>query len=157
VDHFGNTHWLKKVTVSYGGVSMPSGTKSLIVLPDSSPGNMYWYLGHAPFGKRVMHAKGSLVVTNTFGRDILVVGIKMKNPKALGSAQVKKVDDDSYSYGEYPIPANKTTKVQFEIIIDPAFREEGEAFTADLAVMDQFGNENIINAVEFRYPGPPKT
>src|SRR5262249_34925370 len=107
------------------------------------------------FGKPIMQVRGAFIITNADQAfDVTVVSVKMKQPKVLGTVKVRK-DPESYDYGAYPVARGKTTNMTFEFLIDPPCKAEGETFVADVAVLDQFGNEHWQENVEFKHPGLP--
>jgi len=54
-------------------------------------------------------------------------------------------------YGSYMIPDGATTDLSNDFWIIPPYKEKGQAFAADIAILDQFGNEHWIKNVEFPY------
>lgn len=54
-------------------------------------------------------------------------------------------------YGSYMIPEGRVSYLRFDFWIMPPVRNKGETFKADVAIMDQFGNEHWIKNIEFQY------
>ncbi len=100
-------------------------------------------------GKPAMQVVGRFHVTNITKYKVILAAVKMKKPRHLGSVTVK--DSESNYHGRYQIPPGGFTDMSFDFWINPPFKKEGESFTADIAVLDQFGNEHWIKNVHFIY------
>jgi len=122
--------------------------KTIVVVPKPDPKAVWWHMGSSG-GKPAMQITGDFTVTNITKYNILLTVAKMKKPKALGFIDVK--DIKSNYYGNYLIPDGLTTDMSFHFWIMPPFKEKNEAFRADVAILDQFGNEHWIKGIEFRY------
>ncbi len=122
--------------------------KTIIVAPNPHPRSTWWHMGSSS-GKPAMQITGDFKVTNITKYNILLCAAKMKKPKVLGSVIVK--DSKSNYHGSYPIPATSVAKLSFHFWITPPFKEKGDPFTADVAILDQFGNEHWIKRIQFIY------
>lgn len=132
----------------------PSGStydipkKTLVLLPKASPNMTWWHMGSSG-GKPAMQVVGKLTVTNITKYNILLTLVKMKKPRILGHVMCRKVDANIY--GSYMIPGGATTDLSYDFWIIPPFKEKGESFNADIAVLDQFGNQHWVKSVKFPY------
>jgi len=123
--------------------------KTIIIVPIPYSNATWWHMGSSR-DKPAMQIVGGFTVTNITKYDILLTVAKMKKPKkSLGPVSVKDVN--SQYHGNYPIPPGTTTNMTFDFWIIPPFKEKGENFTADIKILDQFGNEHLIKKVEFKY------
>jgi hypothetical protein len=96
-----------------------------------------------------MQVVGDCLVTNTTRLQVLVAFVKLRRPQTLGFVSVRAADSDLH--GQYPIAPGATTEARFVVFIDPPVRERGDSFRADVALVDQFGNEHWLRNVDFRY------
>lgn len=122
--------------------------KTVVVLPKAGSSSTWWHMGSSS-GKPAMQIVGDFTVTNLTKFNILLCVAKMKNPKILGSVLVK--DFNSNYHGSYMIPGGGTTDMSFNFWIMPPLRKENESFVADVAILDQFGNEHWIKKIKFKY------
>lgn len=122
--------------------------KTLVLLPKPGRGSTWWHLGSVG-DQPAMQIVGSFTVTNITRLNILPAVAKMRKPALLGHVMVKDLHSDYH--GAYPIPPAGTTDLSLDFWISPPVCDEGRAFTADLAVVDQFGNEHWLKGVEFKY------
>ena len=100
-------------------------------------------------GKPAMQIVGRFNVTNITKYGVILSAVKMKKPRYMGNVMVK--DSMSKLHGMYQIPPAGYTDMSFDFWIIPAFKKQGESFVADIAVLDQFGNEHWIKKVRFNY------
>lgn len=96
-----------------------------------------------------MQIHGDLQVTNICKYDILLSSAKMRKPKALGHVNVSA--SPSQPYGNYMIPGGAVADLIFHFSIMPPVKKKGEFFKADVAIIDQFGNEHWVNGIKFEY------
>ena len=122
--------------------------KSIVIVPKPGKGNIWWHMG-AQSGEPSMQVVARYTVTNITEHEILLPVARMKKPRIYGAAFVK--DAHSQYYGGYGIPPRHTTDLSLYFWIMPPLKAEGEAFLADIAILDQFGNEHWIKGVEFLY------
>jgi hypothetical protein len=122
--------------------------KSIIIVPKTHPNATWWHMGSTK-GEPAMQISGDFTVTNITKYNILLTVAKMKKPKSLGHVMVK--DTESEYHGSYPIPSGATTRMSVDFWIIPPFKEKGESFAADIAILDQFAIEHWIKKVEFKY------
>jgi hypothetical protein len=122
--------------------------KTIIIAPNSNPRNTWWHMGSSA-GKPAMQVVGRFKITNITIYSIFLCAAKMRKPRLLGHVSVK--DSKSQYHGFYEIPPTGITDVSFDFWIIPPFRKEGEQFTTDVAIVDQFGNEHWIKGITFIY------
>ena len=124
--------------------------QTIILLPAPSRRPFWWIMGSLA-GKPAMQVNGLLQVTNISPYDVVISGAKLREPKANGSVFVK--DIESGEYGRHRIGPTVVTAVDFRIWVTLPVKQTGEVFVADVAILDQFGNEHWINGVEFQCLG----
>ena len=122
--------------------------KTVIVPPNPNPHSTWWHMGSSA-GSPAMQVVGRFKVTNITKYNIFLCTAKMRKPKLFGHVSVK--DSKSQYHGFYEIPPTGITDLSFDFWIIPPFKKEGEAFTADVAIIDQFGNEHWIKGIDFIY------
>jgi len=122
--------------------------KSIVILPTPYSNDIWWHMGSSS-GKPGMQIVGRFKVTNITKYNILLVAAKMKKPRILGHVDVK--DSKSNYHGSNMIPDGATTDMGFSFWIMPPVKKEKENFKADVAIIDQFGNEHWIKDIEFHY------
>lgn len=124
-------------------------TRTIILIPVTTPNAFWWHMGSAS-GQSVMQIVGDLKVTNISKRGIVVMGARLRKPKATGNAFVSTHDSQMYS-SENVIPVDAIADLRFDFYVQPPVCEEGNVFKADIAIVDQFGNEHWLKGVEFPY------
>jgi hypothetical protein len=122
--------------------------RTVVLQPDPRPNLFWWHMGRSG-DKPAMQISGHFTVTNICKYKILITAAKMRKPKALGHALVK--DLQSNYYGSYMIPEGGVTGLSFDFWIMPPAKKEGENLEADVAILDQFGNEHWVKNIEFTY------
>jgi len=122
--------------------------KTIIVAPNPNPRDTWWHMGSSS-GSPAMQVVGRFKVTNITKYNIFLCAAKMKKPKLLGHVMVK--DSKSQYHGFYEIPPTGISDLSFDFWVIPPFRKEGETFTTDVAIIDQFGNEHWIKGIDFVY------
>jgi hypothetical protein len=139
--------WLRaRWSASESAIPIPSRT--LRILPQPHPNALQWHLGargEAP----VMQIVGDFLVTNVTKLDVMVPAAKLRKPTTVGFATVRA--SDSNLHGQYPISPGDTSDLRFLIWVEPPVRKKGETFRADVALIDQFGNEHWMKKLEFKY------
>ena len=80
------------------------------------------------------------------------MGAKMRKPKATGHVLVSSHESNMYSQKNV-IPDGSIADLRFSFYVQPPVRKEGEVFKADVAIVDQFGNEHWLKGLEFPYVG----
>jgi hypothetical protein len=101
-------------------------------------------------GQPVMQIVGDLNVTNISKFGVIVMGARMRKPKATGHALVSSHESQLYS-SKNVIPVGAISDLRFDFYVQPPVCEKGNPFKADIAIIDQFGNEHWLNGVEFPY------
>jgi len=122
--------------------------KTLVLLPKANPNTTWWDMG-AYRGEPAMRIVGHFTVTNISKFNVLPTLVKMKKPKILGHVMCRKMDENSY--GGFMIPGGGTTDLSYDFWIIPPVKEKGESFKADIAFVDQYGNEHWVKGVNFPY------
>ncbi|MDT7042950.1 hypothetical protein [Candidatus Nitronereus thalassa] len=122
--------------------------KTLVLLPKSNPNTTWWHMG-ASGGEPAMQIVGHFTVTNISKFNVLPTLVKMKKPKILGHVMCRKMNENIY--GSFMIPGGGTTDLSYDFWIFPPVQEKNEPFKADIAIVDQFGNEHWIKGVDFPY------
>lgn len=122
--------------------------ESIKITPSRDLRGPWWHMGSSS-GNPAMQVDGHFTVTNITKYNIRLTAAKMKKPEILGHVHVEDFESDYY--GDYPIPPGGTTDMSFHFWIVPPFKKKGESFFADVAILDQFGNEHWIRKIEFKY------
>lgn len=97
-----------------------------------------------------MQIVGDLNVTNISKHGVYVMGAKLRRPKAVGHALVRAQHSNLYD-SKHIIPQNGISDLRFDFFVQPPVRTAGQPFRADVAILDQFGNEHLLKGLEFRY------
>lgn len=100
----------------------------------------------------MMQIVGALNVTNISTYGIFVMAAKLRKPKAVGHALVRAHDSNMYS-SKHVIPEGAVGDLSFDFYVQPPVREKGKPCKADVAIIDQFGNEHWLKGLEFPYMG----
>lgn len=130
-----------------GVIAVPA--KTMVLIPVSGSNALWWHMGAV--GKQpAMQIVGDLNVTNISHYDVCVMGVKLKKPKATGHAVVRAQNSKLYS-SSHIIPQGGLSDLRFDFFVQPSVRKVGERFTADVAIIDQFGNEHWLKGLEFSY------
>lgn len=111
--------------------------KTIIIAPNPDAHYTWWHMGSSS-GKPAMQVSGKFKVTNITKYRIILCAAKMKKPNVFGHVS-----------GE--LSPTSVTDISFDFWIIPAFKEKGEPFMADVAIIDQFGNEHWIKEINFIY------
>ncbi len=129
-----------------GSILIPKRTLALVA--KGTGHEIWWHMGKVgedPAMQIVAH----FTATNISKFGVLPISAKMKKPKYFGHVMAWKPDENIY--GSYIIPKGVITELNVDFWISPPVKKEGEMFKADIAIIDQFGNEHWIKGVEFRY------
>jgi hypothetical protein len=116
--------------------------KTIIVTPTPGPFTTWWHMGSWS-GSPAMQVVGDFKVTNITKYTIFLCAAKMKKTKLLGHVTT--------GGGSNEIPSRCVTDLRFHFFVFPPFKKEGETFTTDIAIIDQFGNKHWINRINFVY------
>jgi hypothetical protein len=130
-----------------GVIDVPS--KTMILMPMARQNALWWHMG-AMGDQPAMQIVGDLNVTNISKYGVFVMGAKLRKPKAVGHALVHGHDSDMYSTKNI-IPQGGVSDLRFDFFVQPPVREKGQPFKADVAIIDQFGNEHWLRGLEFPY------
>lgn len=130
-----------------GVIDVPS--KTLICMPVSRPNALWWHMG-SNGSEPAMQIVGDLNVTNIAKRGVYVMEAKLRRPKAVGHAIVRAQNSNLYDT-KHIIPQGGISDLRFDFFVQPPVRTAGQKFTADVAIVDQFGNEHWLKDLEFRY------
>ncbi len=63
---------------------------------------------------------------------------------------VSAQDSNMYSQ-KHIIPQGGVSDLRFDFFVQPPVSEEGKPFKADVAIIDQFGNEHWLKGLKFPY------
>jgi hypothetical protein len=138
---------LRRTTKSAVQAEIPK--KTIIVPPNPSRLATWWHMGSSA-GKPAMQVVGrSFKVTNITKYSIFLCAAKMKKPRLLGHVSVK--ESKGQYHGFYEIPPTGISDLSFDFWVIPPFKNQGESFKADVAIIDQFGNEHWVKGIEFVY------
>ena len=137
---------LFKAKPSAGTIEVPS--KTMILIPMSRLNALWWHMG-AVGNEPAMQIVGDLNVTNISKYGVFVMGARLRKPKAVGHALVRA--HNGSMYGPHVIPSGAVSDLRFDFFVQPPVREKGEKFRADVAIIDQFGNEHWLKGLEFSY------
>jgi hypothetical protein len=122
--------------------------KTLVILPKAGGRSCWWHMGGMG-EKPAMQIVAKYTVTNVTKIGIVPTVARMRKPASLGHVMVRQID--SQMHGSFLIPPGETTDLHLDFWLVPPVRKEGETLVADVAVLDQFGNEHWIRRVEFVY------
>mgnify|MGYP003386150400 CR=1 FL=1 len=143
-------HWVTSLfskKPAAGIIDVPS--KTMILLPVSHQNAIWWHMGSMG-DQPAMQIVGDLNVTNISKYNVVVMGAKLRKPKAVGHAMVRAHDSNIYGQ-KHAIPQGGISDLRFDFFVQPPVIEEGKLFKADVAIIDQFGNEHWLKGMEFPY------
>jgi hypothetical protein len=149
--------WFKKVWHLLASVALPTRgsstieipSRTLILLPVPHANALWLHMGAV--GKNpAMQIVGELNATNISQYGVYVMGVKLRRPRAMGHAAVRAQTSRMYGFREV-IPAMAVSDLRFDFFVQPPVRKAGVTFKADLAILDQFGNEHWLKGLEFPY------
>ena len=132
---------------SAGMIDVPK--KTLILIPVSRQNALWWHMGSMG-DQPAMQIVGDLNVTNISKYGVFVMGARLRKPKAVGHALVRAHDSNMYGT-KHLIPQGRVSDLRFDFFVQPPVREKGKPFKADVAIIDQFGNEHWLKGLEFAY------
>ncbi|BDT60480.1 hypothetical protein MasN3_39740 [Massilia varians] len=118
-------------------------------MPVSRPNALWWHMGSSG-SEPAMQIVGDLNVTNIAKRGVYVMEVKLRRPRAVGHAVVRAQNSNLYDT-KHIIPQGGISDLRFDFFVQPPVRTAGQKFTADVAIVDQFGNEHWLKDLEFRY------
>jgi hypothetical protein len=130
-----------------GLIDVPS--KTMILIPVARQNALWWHMG-AMGDQPAMQIVGDLNVTNISKYNVVVMGAKLRKPKAVGHAMVRAHDSNIYGQ-KHSIPQGGISDLRFDFFVQPPVNEKGKLFKADVAIIDQFGNEHWLKGLEFPY------
>ena len=122
--------------------------RTIVIAPNPNSRDTWWHMGSSS-GQPAMQVSGRFNVTNITKYAVILSAVKMRKPMYMGTVMVK--DSKSNYHGMYQIPPGGYTDMSFDFWIIPPFKKQGDSFIADVAVLDQFGNEHWIKKVNFKY------
>lgn len=124
-----------------------------IILRPGEPAS--WFMGKRNLGKNTdetepfMQMVVKFTATNITNYGIMLPLAKMKKPKILGTTSIMIPGHGApTAFGKIP---KGTTAVVTLNLGNPPFKSQGEDFVADVAAVDQFGNEHWVKKVKFQY------
>ena len=130
-----------------GVIDIPS--KTMILIPVSRQNALWWHMGLMD-GQPAMQIVGDLNVTNISKYGVFVMGAKLRNLKAIGHALVRAHDSNMYGT-THIIPQGAISDLRFDFFVQPPVTDEDKPFMANVAIVDQFGNEHWLEGLEFPY------
>jgi hypothetical protein len=130
-----------------GVIDVP--TKTVILIPVARPDALWWHMGSMD-SRPVMQIAGDLSATNISKFEIVLMGAKLRKPKASGLALVSERGSHICTQ-KNAIPLGAVSDLRFDFFVQPPSREKGEPFKADVAIIDQFGNEHWLKGLKFPY------
>lgn len=130
-----------------GVIDLP--TKTVILIPVPRQNALWWHMGSVG-GQPAMQIVGDLNVTNISKYGIILMGARLRKPKATGHVSVRAHDSNMYS-SKHVIPVGTVSDLRFDFFVQPPICEKGKAFKADVAIIDQFGNEHWLKGLEYAY------
>ena len=124
--------------------------KTLITILDLRAHSCRW--GMDFFGGRaVMRVICEAKATNVSTYAVQLVGAKMRRPPIVGRAVIGFRADGDDEELSCTIPSLATSHLRMEFAIEPPIAEGPRSFKADVALLDQFGNEHWLRNVRFRH------
>ncbi len=100
--------------------------------------------------KPAMSIKFDGEVTNiTKNLNIKITGAILKKTKTYGVVFVRHPNREIYS--DYMIEKGSTIPVSMHFWVREPFRKDGQVFTSDIIIYDQFNNKHVIRKVKFSY------
>lgn len=128
-----------------GVIDVPS--KTMVLIPVLRQNALWWHMG-AMGDQPMMQIVGELNVTNISKYGVYVMGAKLRKPRAVGHALVRAQDSNIYSQADI-IPQGGVSALRFDFYVQPPVCDKGKLFKADVAIIDQFGNEHWLKGLEF--------
>lgn len=130
-----------------GVIEVPS--KTMVLIPVVRQNALWWHMGSMG-DQPAMQIVGDLNVTNISKYGVFVMGARLRKPKAIGHALVRAHDSNIYST-KHIILQGGVSDLRFDFFVQPPVRVKGQLFKADVAIIDQFGNEHWLKGLEFPY------
>lgn len=118
-------------------------SRQTLILQPHGPRPFWWHMGSSR-GQPAMQIIGNLIATNISKYGVLVTSAKMRRPKTTGVAHLPGTKNDL-------IESRYVTEMSFDFWVIPPVRKKGETLRADIAIVDQFGNEHWLKKVRFEY------
>lgn len=120
-------HWassLWKVKSSVGGIDVP--TKTVILITMARQNALWWHLGS--MGEQpLMQIVGDLNVTNISKHGVVLMGARLRKPKATGHVMVQRYNSSEYSTLD-GIPARAVSELRFHFYVQPPVCKTGKTF-----------------------------
>lgn len=143
---------------SQRGHALP--TRTVILVQQFQPNALWWHGGGSINGKPSLQVCGDFHVTNIWKGNVRLTGVLVRFPAGAlrrvvhrGDALVKDLSSP-YS-GDYPIPPGQTTNLRAHFIFRWHRKSPQGRVTADIGVIDQFGNRQWFNGLHFIEAGKP--
>ena len=150
--------WIAQRRRPKHNIKIPKQT--LMLLPVTRPFPLRWQLAQSGT-RQGMYFSGSLQATNTSNYNIHVSGIKLLSPS---NVELEEVDwtvaedlnwnaatpkTESYR-SKRLIPVGRLWEVGFECFVTPVTGTPGQTLSAEIAILDQFGNEHVLRDLQFK-------
>lgn len=132
---------------SFALIEVPK--KTVILVPVSLRNAFWWHMGSMS-GQPAMQIVGDLNVTNISKYNVYLMGARLRKPRAVGHVCVRVQGSNIYSSNSM-IPQGALSDLRFDFFVQPPVCKEGSPFKADVAIIDQFGNEHWLKKVNFLY------
>jgi hypothetical protein len=123
--------------------------KTIIILQAINLDANHWSSGQI-LDKPAMMIVADFRVTNITHDGVQIVTTRLKKPKLYGMVTVGQNHRHSLNY---QIASRETADVRAFFSVTPPFKQKGEPFVGDVALIDQFGNEHWEKKVHFRSAG----
>jgi len=132
-----------------------SGTpqRTVILIPEVQINSLWWHQG-SQAGRPALQVVGDFNITNTWTLPVKLAAAKLRyreglrRKTVLGMVDVK--DFASHYHGRYAMLPNAMTPARVHFFAANTTREETRPLVADIAVVDQFGNEHWIKGLTFK-------
>jgi len=89
----------------------------MVLIPVSRQNALWWQMGSMG-DQPAMQIVGDLNVTNISKYDVVVMGAKLRKPKAVGHALVRAHDSNMYSQ-KHSIPQGGISDLRFDFFVQP--------------------------------------
>lgn len=139
----GGFAWVwKKVGVNSSALLVVPN-KTLILVRDGTPGASRYSLDIGGRGVS-MHAACDVKATNVFTRPVQIVAARIHKPVTHGTISIRSAGGWGKQLEGHAIPSGETLDVRVEFLVESAPWPKRGSFTADIVLIDQFGNEHWL-------------
>jgi hypothetical protein len=130
--------------------------RTVVLIPEVQINSLWWHQG-SQAGRPALQVVGDFNVTNTWTAPVKLAAAKLRyreglrRKTVLGMVDVK--DFASHYHGRYAMLPNAMTHARVHFFAANTSREEARPLVADIAIVDQFGNEHWIKGLTFKNTG----